>query len=325
MIPHARISSTGTRLAVAATLWLSLSSAAASESMAATQTYREAYDFGYSDGRRAGMDDHRRQRLFDLANHKEFQTADRGYQVDRHERDVFLVAYRRGFEDGYEEGYGLKEGAPDPDGPAPTVLAADSVNKRFLETVSRSSADSVVLPKGTEFEVELLDTLSTRFNEKGDTFRARVFRDIRLDRGIVIPEGTQLHGRISHLKRAGRVRGRAQMSLRFNELRFLDGRTVPLEATLIGIDQRANEKVKDGEGTIEAGATKGEDLGKIGKTSAMGALIGAVAAGKTGAGVGALGGAAVGLGRVLLTRGKDAQIETRTRLHLRLIEDLELK
>ena len=115
------------------------------------------------------------------------------------------------------------------------------------------------------------------------------------------------------------------MSLRFEELRFLDGRIIPLEATLVGIDQRVSGKVKNSEGTIEEGASKGEDMGKIAKTSAVGALIGVVTGGKTGAGVGALGGAAVGLGRVLLTRGKDTQIESRTRLHLRLIEDLELQ
>ena len=306
--------------AAAAAVWLSLAAIFPAEKIGAAQTYREAYDLGYEGGRAAGIEDQRQQRLFDLANRKEFQTADRGFEDARHDREVFLVAYRLGFEDGYEEGYGLRA-SPDPSAPGP----ASTLDERPPVSRVGPARLPTVLPVGTEFGVELLDNLSTQFNEKGDTFRARVFRDVQFQQRVVIPEGTQLYGRITHLKRAGRIRGRAQMSLRFDELRFLDGRNIGLEATLVGIDQRSNEKLKDEEGTIEANATKGEDLGKIGKTSAVGALIGVMAGGKTGSGVGALTGAAVGLGRVLLTRGKDAQLETRTRLRIRLTEDLELR
>ena len=320
---YVRARGTTNTLAAAAALWLSLAAIFPAEKMGAAQTYREAYDLGYEDGRQAGIQDQRQQRLFDLANRKEFQTADHGFEDEKHDREVFLVAYRLGFEDGYEEGYGLTTSSSEAFGrsaPAPTPAP----DERARESTVRPARSRTVLPAGTEFGVELLDTLSTRFNEKGDTFRARVFRDVLLHQGIVIPEGTQLYGRITHLKRAGRIRGRAQMSLRFDELRFLDGRNIGFEATLVGIDQRSDENLKDEEGTIEARATKGKDLGKIGKTSAVGALIGVMAGGKTGSGVGALSGAAVGLGRVLLTRGKDAQLETRTRLRIRLIEDLEL-
>lgn len=322
---YARIQANVARLTVAAAMWTSLFSNSAAEKITAAQTYREAYDLGYWDGRQSGMDDYQEQRLFDLENHKEFQVADHGYEETRHEQEVFLIAYRRGFEDGYEEGYGLKPDVSDRDVRAPPESPPEPVGEVPRGSISRSAEDSSILITGTEFEVELLDTLSTKFNEKGDTFRARFFRDVRFRRGVIIPEGTQLHGRISHLKRAGRIRGRAQMSLRFEELRLLDGRTIPLEATLIGIDQRVSEKLKNGEGTIEEGSSKGKDMGKIAKTSAVGALIGVVTGGKRGGGVGALGGAAVGLGRVLLTRGKDAQIKTRTRLRLRLIEDLNLQ
>ncbi len=321
---YVRARGTTNTLAAAAALWLSLAAIFPAEKIGAAQTYREAYDLGYEDGRQAGIQDQRQQRLFDLANRKEFQTADHGFQDERHDREVFLVAYRLGFEDGYEEGYGLRTGSSDSaDSSAPPPTPA--LDERPRASTVRSARSPTVLPAGTEFGVELLDTLSTQFNEKGDTFRARVFRDVQFHQRTVIPEGTQLYGRITHLKRAGRIRGRAQMSLRFDELRFLDGRNIGFEATLVGIDQRSNEKLKDEEGTIEASATKGEDMGKVGKTSAVGALIGVMAGGKTGSGVGALGGAAVGLGRVLLTRGKDAQLETRTRLRIRLIEDLELQ
>ena len=310
-------------LAVTAALFL-IPAPALAERIGAAQTYREAYDLGLQDGRQAGIQDQQQQRLFDLANRKEFQTADRGYQNGRHEREVFLVAYRFGFEDGYEDGFGLNPSSSD-SGNSSAPPLTPGVDRSPLASTRRPPTSRTVLPAGTEFEVELLDMLSTKFNEKGDTFRSRVFRGVRLQQGVVIPEGTQLHGRVAHLKRAGRIRGRAQMSLRFEELRFLDGRNVALEATLVGIDQRSSEKVKDEEGTIEASASKGEDLGKIGKTSSVGALIGVIGGGGRGAGVGAIGGAAVGLGRVLLTRGKEAQLESRTRLRIRLIEDLELE
>lgn len=314
------------RLIAVFCICISLAPSSLAERITAAQTYQEAYDLGFLNGSEMGIRDYELQRVFDLRSHKDYRKADRGYEKERHQREVFLIAYRRGYEDGYEDGYRPKPEILNRGYSSLSGSALDpSSDSAFSKGASLRASEKSILATGTEFEVELLDTLSTRFNQKGDVFRARVFRPIHLQEVVVIPEGTHLHGRISYLKRSGRVRGRAQISLRFEEFRFLDGRTFPVEVILIGMGRRSKGKVKKEEGTIEGSASKGKDIGRIGQTSSIGALIGLMAGGKSGAGIGALGGAAVGLGRILLTRGKDAQIKNRTRLRLRLIEELKLK
>lgn len=182
-----------------------------------------------------------------------------------------------------------------------------------------------LVPAGSLLELELLDTLSTKYNERGDRFTARVMRDLQIRGSTVIPEGSQVIGSVSYLKRAGRIRGRAQINLRFEELRLLNGRQVAIEASLVGLEARSEEQVSDTEGAVVAPAGKSEDAAKVGKASGIGAVIGVIGGGGRGAGIGAAAGAVAGLATVLVTRGRDALLEARTQMIIRLNQDLRLE
>ncbi|MFQ5740872.1 MAG: hypothetical protein ACE5JX_17860 [Acidobacteriota bacterium] len=288
-------------------------------------TYREAYDFGYADGRAAGQEDKAHHRLFDLANKKAFQGAEHGYDAGRHDRDVYLVAYRRGFEDGYEEGYELVSAPSRPtaratSSPPPTVSAKTS--PPLSSRSARHGRDRI--PAGTRVRIELLDTLSTKYNKRGDPFRARVIEDIRIEQETLVPGGAEILGSISYLKRAGRIRGRAQINLRFEELQLRNGQSIPLEATVVSIEKQSKEKIKGNEGVVVARGGKSRDTKRVGTSSAIGALIGVITGGKKGAGVGAAIGAAAGMANVLITRGPDAQLEYGTRMTVKLTEEVKI-
>lgn len=60
---------------------------------------RAYYDRGYREGRSSGADDARRGRSYDIRRHGEFRDGRRG--DDRGD----VVAFRRGFETGYDEGF----------------------------------------------------------------------------------------------------------------------------------------------------------------------------------------------------------------------------
>ncbi len=288
------------------------------------ETYREGYDFGFRDGQIAGRQDRQAQANFDVANKTDFQEATHGFSATRHDKNVYVVAYRRGFEDGYEDGYGLQQqeqAVSATDRPPPSA----AVGAPGPRPVAAAAPSRSVLPAGTLVVVELLDTLSTKYNERGDQFTSRVFRDVEVEGRTLIPRGSQIWGSISYLKRAGRIRGRAQINLRFEELRLADGRRFPLEASVVDLETRSEERLSRDEGAILAPASKGDDAKTVGKASGVGAVVGALGGGKQGAGVGAAAGAVAGLAAVLVTRGRDAQLEARTQLTIRLMQELPLQ
>lgn len=287
----------------------------------AVETYRDSYDYGYQDGANIGVEAKQQNRAPDLLKHKEYQSGLRGFDPDVHEKEIFLVGYRRGFEDGYKQGYELtSKGTVNS---SRETMSQGTTNKSHSEP---NPATEIIqtLPTGTDIHIELLDRLSTRLNRQGDVFRARVAREVTFLKQLLIPRGTQIKGKISHLKRAGRVRGRAQIGLRFEELRFLDGRILPFEATIVALQNPQDLNVKTAEGIVEANSNKKRDLGTVMKSTTLVTLIGLGRGGKKGAGRGAAGGALGGLGQVLWTRGKDAHLEPRSKIQIRLTEDLEL-
>ncbi|MCY3778404.1 MAG: hypothetical protein OXH11_20715 [Candidatus Aminicenantes bacterium] len=284
-----------------------------------SDTYRTAYGRGYVDGHRSGESDREARHYYDMANKRDYQRLDPGFDPDRDDPEVYRNAYRRGFEAGYDDGYypdrpGSRRRAPvpEPDGrEARSPAAADSESK-------------LRIPAGTEIRVRMKEPLTTRTHKVGDTFSARVIQSIDAGRARAIPKGVEVRGSISQLVRAGRIRGRARMNLHFKELRFRDGRVVPMDAQMASLVEPRKRSVPDEEGTLEEPGEKGREAGKVGASSAIGALIGLIGGGKEGVAVGAAAGAAVGAAGILVTRGRDIVIPVGTEIVIRLSKDLDL-
>jgi len=280
--------------------------------MAGQDTYRIAYDAGFADGKVAGSQDRTAGRPFDFANNTGYHEALRGFDPQVHTRDIYQVAYRRGFEDGYEEGYGL--------GPEPRIVnrsspAASHANQPL------SVGGRVTIPKDTTIEVRLQQTLATQRNQVGDDFRAEVIEDVVVDNLTIIPARSRIYGEITHLKRSGRVRGRAEMTLHFQEVELADGSQISIDGSVISIEPRRKEQVADDSGKLEAPGQKGEDAKKVGVAAGIGALIGVLTGGGGGAKVGGAIGALTGVAGVLTSRGNDLTLPTETELTIRLNRD----
>ncbi len=280
--------------------------------MAGQDTYRIAYDAGFADGKVAGSQDRAAGRPFDFANNTAYHEGLRGYDPQLHVRDVYQVAYRRGFEDGYEEGYGL--------GPEPRITNRPS-SAATRANQSASVGGRVTISKDSTIDVRLQQTLATQRNEVGDDFRAEVIEDVVIDNLTVVPAGSRVYGEITHLKRAGRVRGRAEMTLHFQEIELADGSRIPIDGSVISIEPRRKEEVADDSGKLEAPGQKGEDAKKVGVSTGIGALIGVLTGGGGGAKVGGAIGALAGVAGVLTSRGNDLTLPTETELTIRLNRD----
>jgi hypothetical protein len=64
-----------------------------------------AFENGFAEGYRAGVDDRRDNDRFQPTDHDAYQDGDRGYERRYGERDQYRADYRDGFHAGYTRGY----------------------------------------------------------------------------------------------------------------------------------------------------------------------------------------------------------------------------
>lgn len=171
-----------------------------------------------------------------------------------------------------------------------------------------ATGERITVPAGTKLLLILENGISTRTAKRGDSVYFQTSFPVTQDNRIVIPVGSYLRGEILEAKRAGRVKGRAELRLRLDTLILPNGYTIDLNASPSSADSGGGEKV-DPEGRIEGESGKGRDAGTVATTTAQGAAVGAIASRTAkGAGIGGGIGAAAGLAAVLLTRGPEAEL-----------------
>ena len=161
----------------------------------------------------------------------------------------------------------------------------------------------VILPSGTSLHVVLQQGVGTDASSPGSQFAAVLADPIVIDGKTVLEKGG-----VVDVKKAGRVKGRATLSLALTSV-VHEGKTVPIETkTYVGV-------AKD---------NKKRDAAIIGGGAGVGAVIGAIAGGGKGAATGAAIGGAGGTGTVLATRGDDLHYPPESRLNFVLSKTVEL-
>lgn len=270
------------------------------------KTFEQAYANGYRKGVFEGGSDRRNGKPHDLQSNKIYRQAKSGYVEGLHDADVYYTAFRRGFREGYEKGYRADSDdvpTPRPRPVEPTVREDEGAQDGEIE-----------LNAGMEMAVRLRDTLSTRRNERGDTFLVEAVNDVHSRGQLVITQGTAMQGSVVWVKRPGRIKGAAELKLRFEEILLGEGRRIPISASLVSVAKEGS-RIEDGEGTVAGG--RGNDAKTVGVSTGVGVLIGILTGGKRGGVIGAGAGAAVGLGGVLIRRGPDLTLESDTILVIR--------
>jgi len=178
----------------------------------------------------------------------------------------------------------------------------------------------VVVPAGTVIPVTLTSRISTKNARDGDGIYGKTVFPITVNNKIVIPEGSFVRGKVTEIRRPGRVKGKGELTLNFQTLVLPSGITVPIYTSLGGAGGAGERK---GEATVQGDSSKGEDAKTVGTTAAQGALIGVIADRGKGAVVGGGVGAAAGTAAVLLTRGKDLVLEPGTTIEIVLDRPVE--
>ena len=188
----------------------------------------------------------------------------------------------------------------------------------------RSKSTNIIIPADTRIPVITKNQISTRTAYVGQAVYCETTFPIAVDNQIVIPIGTYVKGSVTQVLRAGRIKGKARLGLRFDSLIFPSGETLSLRSALSAAATRGNEDFDREEGRVKGAGTKGKDARAVVVTGAQGALIGAIVGRGKGAAIGGGAGAAVGLASALFRRGKDVVLPSGTDLEFVLLQPVEL-
>jgi hypothetical protein len=172
------------------------------------------------------------------------------------------------------------------------------------------AARRVTIPEGTALRVRLDTTVASNTSRIEDQVYGRLVNPIVINGRTVVPAGSKVVGTVVNADRSNRVKGRASLALRFNEL------------TLAGDNETYRIRTRTWSRTAEA--TKGEDATKIAVPAVGGAVIGALAGGKKGAAIGGAVGGGAGTALVLSTRGQEVRLGRGSVLLVRLSSPLSL-
>lgn len=189
---------------------------------------------------------------------------------------------------------------------------------------STESATQLSIPAGTKVPLALKHAISTKSSREGDAVYAETTFPVVANGRVLIPAGTFVQGRISHIQRGGRIKGRAEVLMHFTTLIYPSGYTVLLPGAVENAPGVDKTRVKDNEGTIRSDSQTGQKVGTIASTGATGAVIGGVTEGGKGALIGAGIGGAVGTAIALLTRGNDVKLDAGMTVEMVIQRDISL-
>ena len=191
------------------------------------------------------------------------------------------------------------------------------------------SNNPIVVFKKSEIVISLLSFITTRTAAPGDKFYGQVAIPVVANDQILLPAGSYIVGNVIRTKRAGRLRGKAELELNFNSVIFPTGKTRSIQARGRSADGYKSTDIQASEGTIEANPQKGKDIEQSAKDVLIGASLGSIIIGPTsgnlrGWAAGSIAGAATGLGLTLLRRGNDVELKKGAQITLVLDQDVQL-
>ncbi len=297
------------------------------------------YRTGYSDGFTAGFKDISDGAQRNHQNKEDYQRADRNFNEAWGTIEDYRDGYQQGFEAGYATGYdrlpfnssiptGLtRRGtvasgptAPDTTDPQNSTVVDNSNTASTVNTATSNAP--LVIRRDDVLLIEMLSSLSTDATQRGDRFQARVVQPREL-------EGAIVEGRVTRVKRAGKVKGSSELQLTFEAIRLnaADNRTIGFSGDVVEvIDMGGNSSATvDDEGGVKGRDTTKDDISKVGASTGIGAIIGAIAGGGKGAAIGAAIGGSIGTAGVLSTRGKDLRLEQGQQLRIRSATEIRFQ
>jgi len=197
------------------------------------------------------------------------------------------------------------------------------------QSSSDNAKDGPMIPAGAKLPLVLKQSISTKNAKEGDPVYAETAFPFVLDNHMLVPAGTYVQGVITHVERAGRIKGRAEIQMHFTSMIYPSGYTVMLPGSVDNTPGADNHSVTDKEGTIKHDSETAKKVGDAARNGVYGTMGGATAGGLAtgglnGARVGAGVGAAVGVAWAMLKRGSDVKLDPGTSIEMVIVRPVAL-
>ena len=192
-----------------------------------------------------------------------------------------------------------------------------------------SSGKRWVVTAGTRIPIELRQPLSTKTARPGDPVYAQTAFPVVANSTMIIPAGTWVQGSVDMVKRAGHIKGTAELQFHLTKLIYPNGYTLDVAAAIANVPGDMGTNMKE-PGTVQHLPEKGADLQRAGSAATQGAVIGSMAGAVAnpssirGFGVGGLAGAAAGTLIAVLARGSDVSFPAGTSVEIALSQAIAI-
>jgi len=213
--------------------------------------------------------------------------------------------------------------------PSETPLTTEPQLKRRPEAVPPkppSREPILTIPSGTRIPLSLQQPVSTKGARTGDPIYAQTTFPIVIEGNIVIPAGTWVQGEVDTVKRAGRLKGTAELQFHLTKMIYPNGYMLDIAASIDQIPGDTGTNVRE-PGTVKHDTEKAKDLERVGQAGAVAGQIGSLAGAAAqptirGFGVGGLAGVAAGTLIGILARGSDVTFVTGTAVEIAITRSI---
>jgi hypothetical protein len=205
------------------------------------------------------------------------------------------------------------------------VLLCSVLGFAAVPAMPQAAREATIEPE-TRARIVLQSQLSSKLNEPGDPISAVLDEPVYVNGELVLPRGTEFHGRVTQATPAGRGQKNGQIAIIFEQIRMPWG-DVPVSVAMTAIDDWSHdEKLKANEEGKVSGSRSGERTAKNVERGATIGGAGALATVLLGGG-GAAAGAAIGGGLLtglLLTKGGDVRVAPGAVFRIKFVKPLTL-
>jgi hypothetical protein len=201
----------------------------------------------------------------------------------------------------------------------PTYVVTNDVNSGVVVDVPPAGPNA--LPIGATLKATLQQPISTETTAAGTRFTAALSTDVTRNGMVLLPAGSLVYGRITHIHGGLRIGGSSAIRLHPDSVSLPDGTTYALHADVTDLDHAASHV--NSEGTIVGNTHPKETAAAVGLTTTSAVVAGAM----IGGGVGAVVGLGVGAGAATvwwLRRDREQELPTGTEIVFTLNTPLQL-
>ena len=190
--------------------------------------------------------------------------------------------------------------------PKETATATRPVEARPVEQFRE-----VTIPVGTTLAASLDESVGSATSRVDEPVHAHLTSPVSVDGVVALPAGSELSGAVVDAEGSKRVKGRAELAIRFDSVRPANGG----ETYAI----RTHEITREAKGQMK------KDAMKVGIPAGVGAVVGGLLGGGKGAAIGAGVGGGGGAAYVMSQKGPEVGIGRGTALSVKLLEPIKVR